>query len=79
MACRSLDFHDAEQATRSMPILPSSQYQPQTMTVDSPRACYLPSFPRKNIIPRGEFLLANVPGAVRFILGSRLQSFFRSL
>lgn len=77
MACRPLGFHDAEQATRSMPILPSSQYQPQTMTADSPRACYLPSFPRKNIIPRGEFLLANVPGSVNFISYLRHQSFIR--
>lgn len=86
MACPTIDFHDAERATRSMPILPDSRYQPQSMTVDSPRAGYLASFPRKNIVPRGEFLLANVPGSIDplfflplifevFVLVSRLGAY----
>lgn len=60
----TIDFYQAEQATQSIPIPMESQYQPRTLNILSGRASYLPSFPRKNIIPRGEFLFANVPGLV---------------
>ena len=64
MPLPTIDFYQAEQATQSIPISTDSQYQPLTLNILSGRASYLPSFPRKNIIPRGDFLLANVPGFV---------------